>query len=342
MANANQPSSYVEDLFANPWLMALAISLAVHVSIYGGYKLADEIERWQRENVRLIPALHLAALEDRLGDSQREREIPMMFVDVDPALASQEPPPEETKFYGAADSVAANAIVEIESDQPKIDGSQELIPKAEDTAKSEAEPLQPSPEPEPTPQPEVAETAPPPAEPPVETVAVPLEPETSPAPVNLESVPPAPVPETVIEQPKRERPRTLAEVRKNTVFGERVKQSGGVKRQALIESFDVKGTPFGSYDAEFIAAVQHRWDALMEGRSGNTPGKVVVEFRLSYDGRITDLRVIESEVGNLLTLLCEKAILDPAPYPRWPIDMRRAVRSDSRHIKFTFYYMMNR
>jgi outer membrane biosynthesis protein TonB len=338
MAYADVPNSYVEDLFANPWLKAAAVSLAVHLTLYGGYKVAEEFERWQRENIRLIPSIQLAALEERAAQSQGEREISMIFVDVDPALASQEAPPPDTKFYGAADSVAANAKTEIESDLPNIEGSQELIPRAQDMAKTEPESLQPSPQPDSKPEPESAEQ---PAPPPVETVAVPLEPEPEPAqvPVAVEpAIPPAPVPDPVIEHP-RTRPRTLAEARKNTIVGERVSQQGGVKRQALIESFDVKGTPFGSYDAAFIAAVQHRWDTLMEGRIANSPGKVVVEFRLSYDGRITDLRVIESEVGDLLTLMCQKAILDPAPYPRWPIEMRRAVRSDSRLIKFTFHYM---
>jgi len=57
-----------------------------------------------------------------------------------------------------------------------------------------------------------------------------------------------------------------------------------------------------------------------------------------YDGRITDLKVNGNDVGELLGLLCERAILDPAPYPAWPSDMRRMIGQNFREVTFTFYY----
>jgi hypothetical protein len=59
---------------------------------------------------------------------------------------------------------------------------------------------------------------------------------------------------------------------------------------------------------------------------------------LNYDGRITGLRVVESEVNEHLAWTCQRAVLDPAPYMPFPSDMRRLVRNDYREIKFTFYY----
>ena len=67
-------------------------------------------------------------------------------------------------------------------------------------------------------------------------------------------------------------------------------------------------------------------------------GKVVLKFRLHYDGRVTDLGVTEHTVDELLSLLCQKAVLDPAPFARWPSDMRRMNGEDFRDVQFTFYY----
>ena len=120
--------------------------------------------------------------------------------------------------------------------------------------------------------------------------------------------------------------------------GRSIDQDGGVKRQLTAPSFDVKGTPFGAYDAAFVSAVTYRWYSLMADPklTVNHPGKVILEFRLNYDGRISDMKMITNEVGDLLGYLCQRAITDPAPYERWPSDMRKIIGSDSREITFTF------
>jgi len=35
------------------------------------------------------------------------------------------------------------------------------------------------------------------------------------------------------------------------------------------------------------------------------PAKVVVDFRLTYDGRITDMKIQENEAGEILGMLCQ-------------------------------------
>ena len=71
---------------------------------------------------------------------------------------------------------------------------------------------------------------------------------------------------------------------------------------------------------------------------GYRHGRVVLQFRLRYDGEITDMKVLEDTVGLNLSLLCQKAVLDPKPYDRWPRDMRLLVDKDYREIQFAFYY----
>jgi hypothetical protein len=140
--------------------------------------------------------------------------------------------------------------------------------------------------------------------------------------------------------PPRKRPRTVAEAKAQRAMlaGEKIQQPGGVSRRGSL-SFDAKATPFGAYDAAFIAAVQQRWYDLLEEHAGSQrAGKVMLEFRLTYDGRITNMQMTVNEVGDIFGLLCQSAVLDPAPYPAWPSDMRRAIGENYRDIKFTFFY----
>jgi hypothetical protein len=104
-------------------------------------------------------------------------------------------------------------------------------------------------------------------------------------------------------------------------------------------SLDVNVTPFSSYDAAFIAAVQQRWyDLLDSSHFPRSSGKVVIDFILTYDGRITDLKVRKNEVGEILALLCQRALLDPTPYARWPDDMRQMIGASKRSASLTFFY----
>ena len=137
-----------------------------------------------------------------------------------------------------------------------------------------------------------------------------------------------------------ERPRTLAAARakKAMLAGEKMQQDGGVKPRGTL-AFDVKRTAFGDYDAAFIAAVQQRWYDLLESASiPHRAGKVMLEFRLSYDGRVTEMKVNDNEVGEVLSSICQRAVLDPAPFAKWPTDMRRMVGANFRDVTFTFYY----
>jgi hypothetical protein len=121
--------------------------------------------------------------------------------------------------------------------------------------------------------------------------------------------------------------------------GEKMEQEGGVKRRAVESSLDVKATPFGAYDAAIVAQIQQRWYDLLDQSDfvrGHT-GKVVLEFRLTYRGRIADMVTTENTVGELLALICQKAVLDPAPFAPWPSDMRR-LYGEYRPVRFTFYY----
>jgi outer membrane biosynthesis protein TonB len=90
----------------------------------------------------------------------------------------------------------------------------------------------------------------------------------------------------------------------------------------------------------FIEAVQARWFSLLDERDfvGNQSGRVIVQFRLHNDGRISNVSIVNSTVGDLLSWFCQRAVSDPAPYQPFPPDLRRLLNTEYREIRFTFYY----
>lgn len=177
-------------------------------------------------------------------------------------------------------------------------------------------------------------------------------PPKTPTPVNTAATtPPTPNPSPALTTPSpttattpstaRPRPRSVVEakLRQELLSGEKAKQTGGVSRKGPVQ-LDVKGTPFGAYDEAIVLAVQARWFALLDEKrfAGGTSGRVVVQFKLYSDGSVRIVEPHESTVDALYTVLCVRAVRDPAPFEKWSADMTRMVGSNFREMRFTFYY----
>jgi len=307
---------------------ALLFSLVIHIFVYGTYQAGSRFGWWRYLSERpfMRTASMLTDLLPRPPKPPKPQEIPLVFVEVNPVAATPEPP-KDAKFYSDKNAKAANPDAERETNIPKIAGTQEQMIRTENVPKEKPPekfvPLQPA---KPA---EVAkdETPKPPEKPGDLAMGKP------------ELRPPA---ETV--EPARPRPRTLQEAlaRKpaNRIPGEAMKQDGGVKRRLEISSLDTKATPFGAYDAALVEAISRRWFALLDQRdyASDSRGKVVLQFRLYYDGSVKHMSIAEnSTTSEVLGLLCRKAVEDPAPFPAWPSDMRRML-GDNRSIQFVFYY----
>jgi hypothetical protein len=309
---------------------ALLISLIVHLLCYGGYEFTRKVLPGWLERIKFLAALahQLEPKKQSPPQPPQPTQVPLVFVDVNPEVATPEPP-KDAKYYSSHNSKAANPDTQADTDTPRITGEQEHVAKAED-APRKFTPLQPSPPKEQQPvakEDKPSEQAKP--KPPVGDLA-------------MAKPTPALRPDTGTAE--QTRPRTLVEAKmrqqqSNPMPGEKMKQEGGVKRHHLVPSFDAKGTTFGAYDAAFIEAVEQRWFDLLDSRQFalDRTGKVVLQFRLTYDGRITDMQTAQSTVGETLAYVCQLAVTDPAPYEKWSSDMRREM-GDSRKIQFTFYY----
>ncbi len=319
-------------------VVALIISLALHGLAYAGWRVAPPVVTrvkqalqniWPRKFSELRPAP-----TPKVVEQPPLREVPMVFVEIDPALAAKEPP-KETKNYSTDHSIAANPEPK-KADVPKIDGSQKRVLRTIDAPKPKPQPLQPAP-PEPKlvkPEPKEPAAKPPPV-PAIGDLAL-----NKPAPKSVE--PPAKSDGEKATEKPREKPRTLREamMRNPTIAGPKMQQDGGVKQRAHVAMVDARRSPFGNYDAVFISIVQERWYSLLENNQFmlDRRGKVSLTFRLFHDGRVAELKTAENDVGDVLGLLCEKSILDPMPFPPWPKEMRQIVGSNYRDLRFTFFY----
>ena len=137
-----------------------------------------------------------------------------------------------------------------------------------------------------------------------------------------------------------ETPGTLSEVRRNAFRSgrEAAKLDARVERVGPL-SAELVVTPFSSYDAALVTAVRQRWcDLLDSAPLVQAGGKVVLEFQLNQDGRVTELKVKENQADAILAFMGERAVRDPSPFARWPDDMRRAIAKNFRDVTITFDY----
>lgn len=298
---------------------ALVLSFAAHFLVWGGYELGQKTGLWQRLHWPGHKQLAVKKVATPVQDSD-----PSIFLTVDDATPE---PPKNTKYYAIKNSQAANPDASRNLNQPKLNGKQTDVPDTRDVPRTPNTKVQPTPEPQPTSQVKMA--APPPSMLQAGDLKL-AQLETSP---QKNDSPP--------------RPRTLNQVYAQQQASAKpqiqMQQNGGTQRQSHIASQDALVTAFSDYDNKFIDAVQSRWYQLLDSQKFalDRIGKVTLQFRLNYDGSISDMAVLQNTVGELLGYVCQKAVIDQSPFEAWPSDMRRKIGANYREMTFTFYYYID-
>jgi hypothetical protein len=293
-------------------LAALVFSLVLHVSGLGVYQWGVKKHWWQP--VKILSARPKIPPNQK-PPTPRPQEEQVVFVDVS---HEEKEPPKKAKYYSNKNSQAANPEATKDLSDPKIEGKQSVVPKTESgTRPTKLAFATPAPMSLHGPTPAKTET-------PRERGDLDLAQKTA------EKKPPA--------QPAR--PRTINQALQNLTQGEAMKQDGGVKRVRVYSSLDAKQTPFGNYDKQIVDAVTDKWYAMLDSGhfAQDRTGKVVVRFKLKYDGTILEMTTLENTVGISLTYVCRQAIAEAAPFSKWPDDMRRMIGANFREVSFTFYY----
>lgn len=291
-------------------MLALAISVFAHVLLFSGYELSREIPLLHR-------LLWVAARQKQVVPVQKQEE-PLEFVTVQtPATEA----PQHAKYVSNKNTVAADDSQNHNSENPQLNGHQTDAPQTVTIihprfTKSQTDSEQPQ-------QQQANNTQ-------------------SSTTTSKQAQNQGDLTLGKPDQQQDQRPRTLrdayAELAKR-LPSMTMKEDGGAAHHAKVPAFDVKITGFGDYDERFVEAVSQNWWNLLESQkfSLDRTGKVVLTFRLNYDGTISQMKFAENNVGDLLGYVCEKAILDGAPYERWTEDMRMKL-GDSKDIQFTFDY----
>jgi outer membrane biosynthesis protein TonB len=294
--------------------LALALSLAVHLLGWGGYEANRQFGWSQR--------LHWPAWLPRLAIRKivpapvpQNNEAQLTFVEVAQPVA--EAPP-NAKYYSSQNSRAGDPT-RGNKDVPQLNGKQTEVVKTENVPRSALNKLQPAP-PAPAQQP---------LQPPIQLGDLTLgKPENS-------------------QQQDQPRPRTVKQAiaqLSHQLPGQQMKQAGGMRRHLEISSLDAQATTYGAYDAALIDAVSQSWYHLLDQTryASDTQGKVVVQFNLHSDGRVTDLKIAGDTAddlpGGIWAMICQAAIENTAPFARWSSDMLHEFGSNLRDVRFTFYY----
>jgi outer membrane biosynthesis protein TonB len=295
-------------------LLALVISLLAHLAVWGGYEAGKKAGLWNKLH---WPVRHPLALQPKPAAAQKTD--PTIYLDV--AQADTEAP-KQAKYYSDKNSRAANPDAAVDSNQPKLNGHQRDVPKTEDAPR----PVKNKPA---TPAPPEKAVEQKPAEPKPAGLAPGNTQVGKPADQNNPDTQPKPRPRTVRE--------ALAQQDKPP--GLQMQQDGGVRR-TLSSSLDALATPFGDYDRRIVDAIRSRWDDILYSQkfAMDRTGKVTVTFHLNPDGSVTEARIYNNTVGDLLGYVCQAAIEQAAPFGAWSPEMRRLIGTNYREITFTFYY----
>jgi hypothetical protein len=108
----------------------------------------------------------------------------------------------------------------------------------------------------------------------------------------------------------------------------------------LIPPLHINDSQFAAYYKALLKAVEERWIGLLEQRDygHQETGVVVLEFKLHQDGRVTDMKVVDSTVNQVLSLICQKSVLDPCPFAHWSSEMQRSIGAEYCALTLAFKY----
>jgi hypothetical protein len=305
-----------------PLMKALAISLMIHLVFFATWKtgLISAIVPARRSQ---IPLRRPQASEPPvLVVQQPPVQNRLAFSEVDPQLEVKTEP-KDARFFAAVNTEASSRIPKAGTDLPNIHGKDEKVVKTTPTKLEERQPSKPELKSE-------SKTVenPPMEKPPVGDLAL-----RKPLPDATDAAK-----QKTIEEPGQQhrRPLTLAQADSGSQ-GVQSKMEGGAKMEGL-ESLAAKGRIAGRYFPQMFDAIGHHWRSFDSRFSPLAPGRVILGFQLHHDGRISDMTVLKTTVGEVPTLICQKAVLDPAPYPKWENEMRRELGSDQQNITIEFSY----
>ena len=131
----------------------------------------------------------------------------------------------------------------------------------------------------------------------------------------------------------RARPRLAPEL----MVGPLMRSHGSTSRRGLL-AIDATFSEFGEYEQQFYAAVQTGWYQEIDFfQPIDTSTRVQVRFTLHADGRVENVKSVQTSASEIATFICETAITKRSPFRPWTKEMVQ-VFGQQRTLHVVFHY----
>lgn len=131
----------------------------------------------------------------------------------------------------------------------------------------------------------------------------------------------------------RARPRLAPEL----VTGPLMRSEGSARRRGAV-AIDATFSEFGEYEQQFYAAIQTGWYQEIEFfQPIDTAARVQIRFTIHADGRVEDVKAVQTTASEIATFICETAITKRSPFRPWTKEMVQ-VFGQQRTLNVVFHY----
>jgi hypothetical protein len=159
----------------------------------------------------------------------------------------------------------------------------------------------------------------------------------------LEATQVRPEEQSQVEQPvENQRPSPQPRPRLNpTTLPGPVMDSQYYAAHMDVLGYSAKFSEFGHYLQRMFEAIQLQWYSLLNDVTigqENRPAVAIIRFTLNSEGRVIETEVIDTNAGNLATLLCQDAIESRSPFGYWTEQMVDQL-GDQQDIVVRFIYL---
>lgn len=276
------------------------------------YSTQDQVAA--QEEASLLDDLNVPAQEgdrensNRLVQGDPNQPPPMPTAQPSQQTQDEAPPPQEA----APNTPLALTRPDLFDAEPEVDEGMAVLPEPEDNIEM-PEDLQ-----------DVAE----------------LNPVERPSPLDgpgeaQEFTPPRPMAQPAPQvQPPRARPSLP-----DNSHGPTMDRLMGVARTGRV-AFNARYTEFGVYWNRVLEIIELRWNSLVRNNLRSITfnnSSITIQFVLTRQGQIRDVRVVRTEVGRLPEALALDSIQSPAPFDEWTPEMIARMGTETVE-EITFIY----
>lgn len=114
---------------------------------------------------------------------------------------------------------------------------------------------------------------------------------------------------------------------------------GGAEGKGFV-GFEALEHELGPYLKQIRDRVERNWRTALEMRfSGSAKTKAVIECAISPQGKLVQVKIVESGDSPTFALLCKQSIEKAAPFPPFPFDVPAIYRTQNLEIRWTFSFL---